>query len=394
MACGAAINLSDDHEAARNRVVELGVFEILSDMFVEALSFDSLSSRAAFHAIKAMLGSADVNKRIGERLGLKLLEFLRYLSANALEEEFTDVSEVVRDLVNDSNALAPFTSAECVALLLDASLIDQKGRGVFALILAVCVSSPKAALFVREPVRRAIFEKSIVSWMHEQDPEMRIAGALAVGNLACSDETAVQALALAGAKEALKQMMTDADSKCMHAAFGAVKNLSVAVPNKKILLDYGFADQLLGGTQSVHGPIQYQAASIARSLCLHQAPEDVRRLAESPGLIPSLAKLSTHDDLPVRAESIRALGNFVRHANSADLASLLASQGAVETFTSLLSMLEQPSLVLDGLLSLLYMTSFGIQNVESHGGKILPLLTSILGSDLQVGPALCPVLIV
>ena len=127
------------------------------------------------------------------------------------------------------------------------------------------------------------------SLTHSLNPcsDVRTAGAICVGNIGRNESACVVLVSShAHLLSKLIGLVDGKDSSNMHAALGTLKNLATPTPNKPILANTTLLPNLMHALHSPHTPIQYNACSITRSLCLSQQPQQVRAIATShPDLV-------------------------------------------------------------------------------------------------------------
>jgi hypothetical protein len=91
--------------------------------------------------------------------------------------------------------------------------------------------------------------------------------------------------------DCLVSMLSTDNSGFQYSALGVLKNLSVAPPNKKRLLQGTVIAGLHTTLKSPQEPLQYLSASTLRAICIDQDADSVRQLAEYPGMIARLTHL-------------------------------------------------------------------------------------------------------
>ncbi len=183
-----------------------------------------------------------------------------------------------------------------------------------------------------------------VTWLASgQDEDMRKAGALCVGNMCRSDAMCARVL---GARDAgpasdaiaaLTSLGSEDVPRLQYAALGALRNLSNYTPAKMpIAMSWTPAAALLA-LQSGMTHIQYQGASLLRSL-FSREPDAVARYAQSDGgdVIARLVHLTGSEEERVHTEAARALANMARFGPPDVVLPALASHGVPAALTRML----------------------------------------------------------
>ena len=391
VAAGVLVNVSDDSEPMQSGLVALGAIPQLAAILAGAPSASHPHYTAARHALDLFLSAKEaVPQMAAAGVVPVLLRALRALAQpgedddlQACEDELNNTVALTRELIHDDRALPAFATPDNALLLLSLARGDAlAASAIAALFLSVLVNN----VDVQHTLDAHGFQDVWRAWLTDPSPELRTAAGICVGNMAHDDASAVAVLSAPCVLPALKDMLRDDDSKCVHAALGAIKNLSVAAANKPVMIAAGVVPLLLPGLQSPHAPIQYLGASLVRSLCLQQQPSTVALVASAPELLSRLAHLSRSEDLPVRAEATRALGNVIKGAKSAGVAADIVQLGGVSSLLSLLAMPEQPVLQSDALIALLYLVTLDGEHVARLvAAGALPLVTAVVGrTDLPV----------
>jgi len=186
------------------------------------------------------------------------------------------------------------------------------------MLVAVCLADDTCLHFIVElESSQEAAVKRFLGWMKgafvpSPNWDIPSAGAVAIGNIARNPEQATTMGGNVDVLDCLVSMLSTDNSGFQYSALGVLKNLSVAPPNKKRLLQGTVIAGLHTTLKSPQEPLQYLSASTLRAICIDQDADSVRQLAEYPGMIARLTHLGKQEQEAVRFEALRTIANIVR----------------------------------------------------------------------------------
>ena len=385
VSAGVILNVANENEALQVSFIEAGAIEVLVQLIKSAPDPSSPFAVMAGNALHMLSDSKPALARMANA-GLPGV-LLDQLLQGPSREQAEHVITFVRELLQDDASTAAFATPENVDRLFHLSQTHNNSHvsNAAALFLSVVIYEPAAMAVLMDPAKADAFKALYTSWLHSDNDELRTAGAICVGNSARSEDSAVAVLASPEVYLGLVKMLESEDAKVLHAAYGALKNLSIAQGNKPKLASSGLLPRLIEGMQSPHQQIQYQCASIVRLITVGQAVNIVVDVANTPGLIARLVHLGGSEEMSVRMEATRALINTVRFGKNEAVTAQVVQRGAIPLIVSLL-ITEQQILINEALVALLFTASFGLDNIRAilAAHVIIPLTAILRAGHSQV----------
>nr|KAJ3419462.1 hypothetical protein HK105_006932 [Polyrhizophydium stewartii] len=396
-ACGALVNISMDNETMQTALLNAGALVRLLDVLGKAGATPSSDERleAAFPAaIRALsnllepeLGIAQLLEHKGLTLLLRLVKTMHetatrhQISEDEYERamEFLDGLAIVLETVGENDSVQrEIVTGDLLDVLLD--FVDHRPthrpppredfgddaydyelirRTVSRVVTSVTMNDDNMA----ELPRHEMIVRRFLVWMssglntstHKEEEEIRMSGALCIGNLARSDATckmlvekhnvgpalvslikleAERLRAVSGARDEAKSSI-----KVLHAVIGALKNLSLAPTVRPVLGSLGIIERVVSLFEFEHlKPLHYGCIGVLKNLCAGENDGNVYRMMTgmAPGEFKTLADLQAPNSSPtsplgrlitliwratgdndtgIRNEGGRVLANIVRAIN-------------------------------------------------------------------------------
>lgn len=123
--------------------------------------------------------------------------------------------------------------------------------------------------FLYENGKGAVY-RNMVSWLSSKDPDLLSTGVLAIGNFARNDLHCKQIVESGLAKVLLsilsQNTSDDANVLIQHALLSALRNLSIPVQNKKVLIDENLVDILYKMLSSEQSPVVFKLLGTFRMI--------------------------------------------------------------------------------------------------------------------------------
>ncbi|TPX57100.1 hypothetical protein PhCBS80983_g04062 [Powellomyces hirtus] len=319
--CGALTNISMDNEPVQTAILDLRVLPVLMDIIKKTIEIPldhGATISAATPAIRVISNLSECERGVHELLATNslavLLQLLRYkhdviLRASVSADRFAGAVEVldalttVLEAIGENDAIQrAIVSNNLLEHLLD--FVDHRPQ---AKPLDVDEDDLLTYLEVRKAVSRTatlvtmndanmldITQKGATIERFKQwtlngtggtdvveEDEIRMSGALAIGNLARSDSTCIALVQKHGVAPALLDLLQleiqrakepnvegKGIIKVVHAVIGALKNLSLAAANREMLGSLGVIAKVAEvlEVQAVK-PVHYMSIGILKNLC-------------------------------------------------------------------------------------------------------------------------------
>eukprot|EP00050_Salpingoeca_kvevrii_P008046 m.300329 g.300329 ORF g.300329 m.300329 type:complete len:626 (+) comp14422_c0_seq1:105-1982(+) len=379
---GALLNAAADSEAIQTSLLEAGAIPSL--LWVIQHAATPAEREMGLRALGQFTSAAGLEK-IAASGGIRaLVDKLPTITDDDYED--SDVPEMLRSLSNADNTGPLFAKDKVMKdLVLIACQRTSRASQLAALMVSVLISFPECLKEVYDDEQSGDKLISLcMDWMKSDVLDMRVSGALGIGNICRSDAASKRLAAFPGLVPALISLMSQDTASTQHAACGALKNLSNFAPNKRILLDAGIAPILLDVVNSPHTPMQYTASSLIRGLCLTGKAEDVAQFTELEGLIERLVHLGRDEQEAIRAEGTRALINFIKFGADPALNARLVQNGAIENLLTLLKS-KHPMLQGEAVLGLVLLATSSDDCRKAVGdSQTLEMLPSLLEETQQM----------
>ncbi|KAJ3055918.1 Rap1 GTPase-GDP dissociation stimulator 1 [Rhizophlyctis rosea] len=319
--CGALLNISMDNEPLQTEALSAGALHKALDL-VHFSTDDTTATRYAgvgVAAIRLISNLVEPEKGVEELLssgGLKqLLNLLRHrhniiLQAGVPPEQFESAIEeldaltvVLETIAENVNVQRSIVRDDLLDNLLD--FVDHRPaadsdlgdddvqtykdvrKTVSRIVTLVTMNDTNMSEIPSKPEIISRFKLWMTSGVHTgneaEEDEIRMSGALCIGNLARSDETCAALVHQHGVAQSVLDLLkleidrlrasgvreeTKSTIKVLHAVIGALKNLSLAAEDRAILGNIGVIPavaQLL----EIEGikPVQYGCVGILKNLC-------------------------------------------------------------------------------------------------------------------------------
>ncbi|EDQ89907.1 uncharacterized protein MONBRDRAFT_36800 [Monosiga brevicollis MX1] len=356
ISAGVLLNTVADETDLRKDMVAHGVMDSLAWLLTAARTEQEqqLAVRALAQftdleeAMEKALRPAVALRLVEQLLALPELPPLDPAAVNQGEEAETDPDEeyfqclgqIFRTTCKSDRAVKAFADATVLnQLLVAASRTDRAGE-VAALCLSVVLGDDDClALLWTEDSRDALLTQ-FVRWMRHDNDELKVAGAIAVGNVCRSDVNAALLGAQPGLITQLAQLATSHLSFVQHAGLSSLKNLLKLPANRAQLQDATGYAAVYKCIDDPQAPLQYLGCSVLRFLVQSADGNRLEHLVHSeiPALPSRLVHLSKSETLAVRAEATRLLAALIKAAGSSQVTEPLGAAGA---FDALLRMLEE-----------------------------------------------------
>ncbi|KAJ3156493.1 Rap1 GTPase-GDP dissociation stimulator 1 [Geranomyces variabilis] len=332
-ACGALTNISMDNEPIQVAVIEQGALPLLVDLLQDNIDRPVAHSEtisATTPAIRVISNLSECDRGISELLAGKhidiLFNLLRYkheviLQASVTADSFTVALEVldalttVLEAIGENDAVQrALVSRNLLATLLD--FVDHRPK-----IRELELDDDDVVTYL--DIRRAVSRIATLATMNDanmaeitqhggamierfkqwmlygtggtdivEEDEIRMSGALAIGNLARSDATCMDLVQRHGVVppllavlklEVARARQPGADGKniikVVHGAAGALKNLSLAAGNRAVLGSLDIIPQITDilEVESLK-PVHHMSIGILKNLCAGPQDANVYRL--------------------------------------------------------------------------------------------------------------------
>jgi hypothetical protein len=372
---GVVINTSQDDEEIVKALVEAGAVENLLWLVQHAPSDRHL--QFALVALNRFQGSKEAAARLARAGGAKiLLGKIRELE----EEQVDEIFHLLREAIDDDASLPHLAGDGTLELLLDLRQDPGSSEKIAAssgLLLSAALSDDACLDRLLAARGTEALLSLFVSWLqHATDEDLHVTGAIAIGNVARSDVRCDMLLKEARLIPALATLLAHDRTRTQHATLGALKNLSNYVPAKPLVAEALPLGAVLQALHAGAAHIQYQAATLLRSLLLKQ-PAFVQAVTAFPGIVPRLVHLHGSEEERVRAESVRALGNMLR-SGTLETQQVLVDAGALGPLCEMLSS-QHPLLRVEAASALAHACS------ESTGSARAAVRAANINEKLTVG---------
>ncbi|KAI8822699.1 armadillo-type protein [Fimicolochytrium jonesii] len=334
-ASGALTNISMDNEPVQVEILKAGVLNVLLQILTRHLDHPATDDnpdviKMSIAAIRLISNLSESDRGVNELLatdGLSiLLKLLRYKHNVILQPSVTsthlqdalealDALTTVLEAISENDAVQrAIVSRDLFENLLDfvdhrptkpRAEFDEEAWQTYADVrktvsrIATLVSMNDANMF--DIPQKSNIMKQLTEWMAHgsgshlswaEEDEIRMSGALTIGNLARSDTTCVDLVERHGVVPpmlALLELETQRTKnagaemkgiiKVLHAVIGALKNLSLASANRARLGDLGVIQKISDTLEMPKcKPVHYLAVGVLKNLCAGSNDANVYRI--------------------------------------------------------------------------------------------------------------------
>eukprot|EP01027_Heterolobosea_sp_BB2_P019290 GEZU01027091.1.p1 GENE.GEZU01027091.1~~GEZU01027091.1.p1 ORF type:complete len:552 (-),score=145.16 GEZU01027091.1:61-1716(-) len=340
---GAIGNVIVDVDEIQQKVINLGGIEIC----VEKLSRTD-DEMVKYMCIK-VIDNFSVSRSMNQLMIQKgILKPLLRVAADTEEGDEADNNElqltqsadeafsVLISLVEDDKLKPLFRTEGCLPIILDlavsSSCLETKKRATKLLSQLVLDDENMVQLYQMGAL------DSFLRFSKSQDPELRISGTMALGNLARNEEHCLE-MVNRGVAQHLVQMLDveaqkgkEADFKLLQLILGALKNLAIPEANKKKLAEIGVIPAVVPWLQHDNDAIQFYALSALRLLVKGNPDNAHKVIAE--GALERIIKHSMSPMSHVHIEATRTLVLFIEYSDA--IRRQLVTEGGLRVFFELL----------------------------------------------------------
>ncbi|XP_041362294.1 rap1 GTPase-GDP dissociation stimulator 1-like [Gigantopelta aegis] len=329
IACGFLVNLTNTHEALQEKALEGNVLEILNTCLEKHLDDQGLTNMTLLTI--ASIADSDVGKeKISDSdIPLSLVSLLSRDEMSENDEAILDVLISLSDSDKMKEKLANTSLPNYLIRLI------QTNTGRSAAESQQCVkmaSDLLVSLLVGDNSMETLFaggDGSVfiesVKWLDSDCDNLKIAGALAIGNFARSDEHCHH-LVEDGITDKLLNIIKGNNSDTeepnitlQHAVLSALRNLAIPVPNKPRLLRAGVMDIVLNLSNTEILAVAFKLLGVLRMLIDGQE-EASKTLGCNKEFISRLVEwCGVEEHAGVKGEANRLLAWLVRNSKSADV---------------------------------------------------------------------------
>ncbi|KAG1695322.1 Rap1 GTPase-GDP dissociation stimulator 1-B [Nymphon striatum] len=225
--------------------------------------------------------------------------------------------------------------------------------------------------------------KEVIEWLKSPVDSLQVAGALAIGNFARSDEHCKMMVSSGLPKDLLKLLEAhsgiDGDIRLQHAVLSALRNLAVNSENKPALLKYKVIDFVMPMIIIETYPVVFKLLGLLRMLTDKQE-ETASRLGTDKALLTRLVEWCSIADHPgVQGESKRLLAWLIKNSKSAKVTDAVNDHDGLKY---LILMMESEHAVMqnEAVLALILMFAHlksGDGSLKSFMGKDANVVTSL-----------------
>ncbi|CAG0887126.1 unnamed protein product [Darwinula stevensoni] len=344
---GFILNLINDYEPSQNKVLELGVLDIL----LQYLSMHQDEVDSTIHILTVLSCVADSEEGRGLLTRMDLLQPLSQLLAAAESAEVLELSlELLNSILDkDSEGLAETKANICKALISLLERIpsskreeDHSWQNVLSTssdLLVLTLNEDECAEVLYQDGMGEHFLK-LKSWLDV--PGLQATAALAMANFTRNDKSSIEMLEMSVGQSILKVLKSikadEHDLPLLHACLGTLRNLAIPKENKRKLWDYGLLQALLPLKDIQAFPVVFKLLGTLR-LAIHGQKEGAMALGKENGLLRQVVSWGKQDQHPgVQAEASRLLAAILRHSMEKETAERLKAIPGV--FEVLLEMVE------------------------------------------------------
>eukprot|EP00040_Diaphanoeca_grandis_P016132 m.83113 g.83113 ORF g.83113 m.83113 type:complete len:633 (+) comp25596_c2_seq1:94-1992(+) len=341
-AAGVVLNVTNDHTKIMEHAEVVGLPQIVGKLFCVAIA-NEMEADMAMRAVLQFQSHDGMLAEIASGGGVPwLISSLVEASGDATQdmdvvgfegESSSDDREsaenectLIREILREDSRLGAFADESIVAdLMFLTEMRNLHFVGTAAIFISVIMGDDSCYnLIMGDQTNRDHQEKTLerfVTWINyaktfpkNWDPPS--AGAIAIGNIARTGENAAWIADKPAVLDALIELLHTDKSGFQFSALGAIKNIAILERNKKILVDAEIMAALMISLNDSQGVLQYNAASIIRSLCMKQSDDVIQKICSTEGLFDRLNHLGQQEEEAVRSEATRVFANIARFSQT------------------------------------------------------------------------------
>eukprot|EP00045_Choanoeca_perplexa_P007989 m.73153 g.73153 ORF g.73153 m.73153 type:complete len:603 (+) comp14310_c0_seq1:109-1917(+) len=340
---GVVINTAGDEDSDLQKdLVEHGVIPsllwLLSAAETETELSMSIQALARFHRDPKAMAQAATEASV--RTLCDTLHGMRDGSVEDLDQDplYLSVGQLLRSICKQDDTLHAFAQLDVLQQLLTTAQTSSTGVGeMAALCLSVTLGDDGCQSLLWHDDTRSTLLSQFVAWLQHTNPELNVAGAIAIGNVCRSDDNAKLLGETPGLLLQLRTMLTSHLSFVQHASLSALKNLLTLPANRPLLRTPEGVTALYTVINDSQAPLQYLSCSMFRVVLLDQSADVITAMLEvQPEILPRLEHLSKSEAPPVRSEATRAFCMMIKHSQSTAIMAQIAQVNGVDAIVRLL----------------------------------------------------------
>ncbi|XP_067133424.1 rap1 GTPase-GDP dissociation stimulator 1-like isoform X2 [Centruroides vittatus] len=344
VASGCLLNLTDTYEVQES-ALQAGILDVLLN-YLDRFHQDE---DVATHCLLVLNCLADCDAGRNKLMEKPILSSLmNILGKNITEDVMESLLELFGNLAEcDSVKLQLAELGLCDHLLIILKRSQGKpGEEHQSIVKMVCdlvvliLTGDASMDYLYNKGQGSIYKESLM-WLMSTDDNLQIAGSLAAGNFARKDEHCIQMVKDGVPKHLLLLLQNhsgkDGDIRLQHAILSALRNLSIPLQNKPLLIELGVVEKILPMVDVETFPVVFKLLGTIRML-VDKQDKIANSLGENIPFIQRLIGWCTTEDHPgVKGESTRLLAWLVKNCSSKTVLMNLLKENALPYLVNMLN---------------------------------------------------------
>lgn len=342
VACGFLFNLINTHESVIEKSLSLGVIGILND-YIRTFKYDEDLIQMIILIVEILSDCEQGMTKITEaNIALTIGQLLSCDISQELQEIVLDL---FINLSENDDIKLQLVNSELFPYFLDIikKPSNDLGQGQLEkltsdLIILLLTGDRSMELLYAEghgPIMSVALD-----WMKSSSPQLQISGALAIGNIARTDEHCIQLENKEMTVELLnlldKHPVKGGNATLHHAILSALRNLAIPAANKPLMLGHGLISRILPYMCSDMRNVQFKLLGTLRMVIDHQESAAISLGTNESFLATLVNWCEVEDHEGVKGEANRLVSWLVKHSRSADVMRLMLGCGALPHIVNML----------------------------------------------------------
>ncbi|XP_064612236.1 rap1 GTPase-GDP dissociation stimulator 1-B-like isoform X1 [Liolophura sinensis] len=345
IACGFLLNLTNTHEIIQEKAVEIGALELL-DQYLETHYIEDKLCNMVLHCVGSLADSEFGKEKVGQtNVAKTLVKVLLSEKGSGNQEAILELMATLAESDDVKDQLAATSLPDHMVRLIQSTngLSDSSSQHKEKLasdLLVLLLTGDRSMDILYGKGEGPVFLES-VKWLLSDSEHLQIAGALAVGNFARSDEHCVQ-LVSEGIVDKLitllqQQNKKDSNITLQHAVLSALRNLAIPSVNKPNLVKMGVMDTVLSLTATDVSAVIFKLLGVLRMLVDGQE-EAAKTLGTDKDFMNKLVDwCNVEEHAGVKGEATRLLAWLIKNSRSTDVMKMLVRAGGIPHLVTMVS---------------------------------------------------------
>eukprot|EP00794_Sanderia_malayensis_P017669 gene17669-19431_t len=369
MAYGCVNNISDDNVSLQEEFVKQGAMQIFLNC---VKTFVNRKSEMAVLVIRAICALACSASGIEQFIELNIVAELLSFVKDADEKIIVAIFDSITELIEEDELSDEVCKEKSLLVIMDAAEsrpnfneTDNGDKVLKKIIDSLVLFTSNESFHVKMSDTKLL--DRFLAWLRSPNKQINVSAALAIGNCARSDGECIELVKNDTHKKLIDflsdQLEREDTTEQQQAVLSALKNMSIPVANKPILIDAMLPDCACRAVKLQNAAVQFKGLAVLRLLVQEQTGLAVR-LGQDENLLAKIDECAKQEYVVgLCAEARRLTAAIVKNCHSNDCMQSLLNHNAMEILIGLLGS-DHMIMQNEGLVSIVTLMTCGQDAVD------------------------------